>query len=215
MTKVPLLAAVVCVLMSGGAWASADTGGAGYTGFDRTIGLEGGGPRIGAAVLLGGGVESFSHGSARSVTEVGGFWSLRLAWGMRRMIGVEAAYIGSAQGLNVLGMSNNAWLVSNGAEGVLRLNAPVERGAMLFEPFLLAGLGWKFYEVRRSPVTADIAAGDNVLEVPFGGGFAFGYHAFMVDTRFTYRATFFNDLFRTTGAPLDSWSMGTLVGIQF
>jgi len=195
--------------------AVAALGAARAEGSEPEIGLRPGGPTIGAAVLLGGGVESFSRAGARGVTDTGGFWSARLAWGLRQLVGVEAAYIGSAQTIDALGMSNTAWLVSNGAEAVARLNAPVERGQMLFEPYVLGGVGWRLYQVERSAATADVAATDNVLQVPFGGGFAFGYYSFMVDARFTYRATFFNDLFRTTNTPLDSWSMGALVGIQF
>jgi hypothetical protein len=213
------VALALALAFPGPARAQGDAGtGAAIAGTDQApqqFGISPTGPHLGAAVLLGGGVESFSRANARSVTSPGGFWSARLMWGTRHLVGAEAAYVGSAQSLNALGMSDNAWLVSNGLEGLLRLNLPVVRGAMLFEPFVLGGVGWSLYEVARTTSTADVAANDSILAVPFGGGFAFGYHAFMVDARFTYRATFFNDLFRTTDAALDNWSMGALVGIQF
>lgn len=186
------------------------------TGADLDLGLQPNGPRIGAAVLLGGGVQSFTTSGARAVADFGAFWSARFMWGSRHPIGVEAAYIGSAQSLDALGLEPTALLVSNGAEAVLRLNVPVVRGAFLFEPFVIGGLGWSVYQIERTTTaSADLASEDSVLKVPVGGGFAFGFHAFMADLRFTYRPSYFDDLFRASGAALNTWSMGALVGVQF
>jgi len=171
---------------------------------------------MGAGFIVGGGFQDFSRDAARSVTDRGGFWSARLVLGTRHVVGMEAAYIGSAQGINALGLSTNAVLVSNGAEGVVRINIPLVRGPALFEPFVFGGAGWqRFHVANSSTASSDIANDDDILEVPYGGGLEFSYNGFMADARFTYRSTFFNDLLRTSGGNLDNWSAGGLVGFEF
>jgi hypothetical protein len=172
---------------------------------------------VGTGVLVGGGVQDFSRSNIRSLTNVGGFWSARLIAGTREYIGLEAAYVGSAQGINSLGLSNDAVLVSNGAEGALRFNLPiVARNGALLEPFAFGGLGWSRFHVARSSVnTSDIASNDDVLTVPYGAGLAFASHGFLADARFTYRSTFYTDLLQTTGGRLDTWSAGGQLGFEF
>jgi hypothetical protein len=137
--------------------------------------------------------------------------------GTREYVGLEAAYIGSAQSISALGLSNDAVLVSNGAEGALRLNLPlVSRTGALLEPFVFGGLGWSRFHVARTSVnTSDIATDDDIMTVPYGGGLAFASHGFMADARFTYRSTFYNDLLRTSGGKLDNWSAGAQLGFEF
>jgi hypothetical protein len=52
------------------------------------------------------------------------------------------------------------------------------------------------------------------MTVPYGGGLAFAYGAFMADARFTYRQTYYNDLMRT-GGNLNSWGVGGQAGFAF
>jgi len=171
---------------------------------------------VGTGFLIGGGVQDFSRSGARGVTNTGGFWSARLVAGTRQFIGLEGAYIGSAQGINALGLDSNAVLVSNGVEGALRLNAPIQHGPTLLEPFVFGGLGWSRFHVARTSVnTSDIATDDDVMTVPYGAGLAFAHRGLMADARFTYRSTFYNDLLRTTGGKLDNWSAGAQVGFEF
>jgi hypothetical protein len=173
-------------------------------------------PHFGVALLVGGGGQDFSGNQARAITSPGGFWNARVAIGTRQFVGVEAAYIGTAQGISALGLSNNAVLISNGAEGVIRFNLPIIRGASLMEPFIFGGAGWQRYHVSNtSTSSADIAGSDDIIEVPYGAGFAFAYKGFMADARFTYRSTFDNNLLQTTGGRLDWWSAGGLVGYEF
>jgi hypothetical protein len=173
-------------------------------------------PHFGVAVLVGGGGQDFAGNQARSITSPGGFWNARLAIGTRQFVGAEAAYIGTAQSISALGLSNNAVLISNGAEGVIRFNLPLVRGPSLFEPFIFGGAGWQRYHVSNtSTSSADIAGSDDIIEVPYGAGFAFAYKGFMADARFTYRSTFDNNLLQTTGGRLDWWSAGGLVGFEF
>ncbi|HET6149210.1 MAG TPA: hypothetical protein VFH68_16855 [Polyangia bacterium] len=183
---------------------------------ERGFGKTYPGSVLGAGVLLGGGVQDFSRGNIRDMTRTGGFWSARLVAGTREYVGLEAAYIGSAQSISSLGLDNDAVLMSNGAEGALRLNLPIVRGAGLFEPFAFGGAGWSRFHVARTAVnTSDVASNDDVLSIPYGAGMAFAYRGFMADARFTYRSTFYNDLLRTTGGSLDTWSAGAQLGFEF
>jgi hypothetical protein len=173
---------------------------------------------VGAGVLLGGGVQDFSRSNARGVTNAGGFWSARLVAGTREYVGLEGAYIGSAQGINALGLDSDAVLISNGVEGAVRLNLPivVARSAALVEPFGFGGAGWSRFHVARTSVnTSDIASDDDVLTVPYGAGMMVAYRGLMADARFTYRSTFYNDLLRSTGGSLDNWSAGAQIGFEF
>jgi hypothetical protein len=173
---------------------------------------------VGAGLLLGGGVQDFSRSGARGVTNTGGFWSARLVAGTREYIGLEGAYVGSAQGINALGLDSDAVLISNGVEGAVRLNLPivVARSAALLEPFVFGGAGWSRFHVARTSInTSDIASDDDVLTVPYGAGMMVAYRGLMADARFTYRSTFYNDLLRTTGGSLDNWSAGAQVGFEF
>jgi hypothetical protein len=174
-------------------------------------------PTIGVGVMAGGGVQDFAWSNARSFTQTGGFWNARLIFGTRQFLGFEAAYVGSAQSISALGLSNDAVLVSNGAEGALRLNIPIMARASLVEPFAFVGAGWSRFHVTNSSVnTSSVATNDDVLTIPYGGGLAFGYRGFLADARFTYRSTFYNDLLRASGGGrLDNWSVGGQLGFEF
>ena len=56
---------------------------------------------------------------------------------------------------------------------------------------------------------------DDVMAVPFGAGLMYSYDMFMLDARFTYRETFFNDMFRATGEKLNTWGVGGNIGVEF
>jgi hypothetical protein len=170
----------------------------------------------GGGLFVGGGFEDFTNDNLRSMTGSGGYWSARIVGGMRHIVGMEAAYIGSARGIDALGLSGSARLISNGAEGALRLNIPLvsPNQMSLLEPFGFVGLGWSHYNVTNTNVnTSDVASSDDVMTMPFGGGFTFGYGGFMADARFTYRKTYYNNL--VPGQNLDSWGVGGQIGFGF
>jgi hypothetical protein len=172
--------------------------------------------KIGGAVLLGGGFEDFTNSSLQSMTGAGGAWNVRAVAGTYSIVGVEAAYIGSARNINALGLESNAALVGNGAEGALRLNVPMLQGYSLVEPFGFVGLGWARYNVVNTNTQSSAVAGrDDVMTMPAGGGLAFAYHGFIADARFTYRYTYQNDLMRTAGGRLNNWGLGAQVGYTF
>jgi len=172
--------------------------------------------RFGAGLLIGGGYEEFTSDNVQRITGGGGSWNARLVAGTRSFIGMEAAYVGSARGIDTLGLSSDAFLVGNGAEGALRLNVPIISGLTLFEPFGFVGVGWSHYTVTNSNVnTSSVNGSDDIMTVPYGGGLAFAYGAMMADARFTYRQTYYNDLMRTGGGNLNSWGVSGQVGFAF
>ncbi|HEY7376547.1 MAG TPA: hypothetical protein VIF57_30590 [Polyangia bacterium] len=173
--------------------------------------------RVGAAFLLGGGYEDFTNSNLRSMTAAGGSWNARLLAGTRHFLGVEAAYVGAARGIDALGVGSNAVLLSNGFEGNVRLNLPiVMRRAQLLEPFGFVGVGWSHYQVANTNNvnTSDLANDDDVLNLPVGGGLEYAVGRFMADARFTYRQTYYNDLMRTGGS-LSNWGVGGQLGVAF
>ncbi len=172
--------------------------------------------RIGAGVLVGGGFEDFTNSTLRDMTGGAGVWNARVLAGTRQYIGVEAAYVGAARGIDALGVQSNAVLLSNGVEGALRLNVPVViRRAQLLEPFGFVGIGWSHYQLTNTNVnTADLAKDDDVMSLPIGGGLEYAINRFMADARFTYRSTYYNDLMRS-GGNLNNWGVSTQIGFSF
>lgn len=173
---------------------------------------------IGISVQAGGGVTNFTLERARDTTGIGGFWEARAVLGTRRILGLEAAYVGSARELGASGLSNSAALVGHGVEAALRLNVPILVYGALVEPFAFGGLGWTRYGLVSEGVnTSRIAGSDNVGVVPFGGGLAIGYRGFIADARFTYRMTFEDEtlLPGSDAAALQNWGVGLLLGYEF
>jgi hypothetical protein len=172
--------------------------------------------RIGAGMLVGGGFEDFTNNTMQNMTGTAGMWTARVLAGTRRFLGVEAAYVGSARSIEALGLQSNATLIANGVEGNARVNVPVVmRRAQLLEPFAFIGLGWQHYQVTNTNTfTSDLTRDDDVMAVPVGGGLEYAVGRFMADLRFTYRATYYNDLLRA-GGNLNSWGVGSQVGFSF
>ena len=72
------------------------------------------------------------------------------------------------------------------------------RRTQLLEPFGFVGLGWQRYQLPNTTTfTASLERNDDVMTVPVGGGLEYAIGRFMADARFTYRATYYNDLLRT------------------
>jgi hypothetical protein len=174
---------------------------------------------IGVAVMAGGGVTDFIGGNMQANTNMAGFWDVRVVAGTRTYVGVEASYLGTAQTIHGLGLSQDGTLISNGVEGALRLNAPFAERGVLLEPYAFGGLGWAHYHVSDTEVaTSDVNRHDDVMTVPAGAGFGVGYHGFVADVRFTYRPTFGSNLLTGTAgsnASLTTWATGAQVGWEF
>jgi hypothetical protein len=170
----------------------------------------------GSEVALGGGVMNFTGGTARAMTGVGGSWNVRLGIGTRSIIGAELAYLGSAQSISAAGLDPDAVLLGNGAEAVLRLNAPIpmQYGGGVVEPFILGGIGWNHYSVVNDDFnTSMVKENDSVGMVPLGAGLAASYAGFVADARFTYRLAFDEALIGSS--KLHSWALTANVGREF
>jgi hypothetical protein len=174
---------------------------------------------IGVALMAGGGVTDFIGGNMQSNTNLAGFWDVRLVAGTRTYLGVEASYVGAAQTIHGLGLTQNGTLIRNGVEGALRLNGPFAARGVLLEPYAFGGVGWAHYHVSDTDVAlSDVNRHDDVMTVPVGAGFGVGYHGFVADVRFTYRPTFGDSLLSGTAsanASLTTWATGAQVGWEF
>jgi outer membrane protein OmpA-like peptidoglycan-associated protein len=168
------------------------------------------------SLSVGGGVTTFADEQMRDVAGLAGSWEARLTLGTRQWISVEAAYMGSAQEVDSLGLDTTAVLVSNGFGAALRLNLFTDR----YQPYLLAGAAYRQYDVMNSDFnTSSVADEDEVLETPLGVGFNYRYARLILDARAVYRRVFDNDLiqpFEGQDAPaLHTWSANLMAGFEF
>ena len=165
---------------------------------------------VGLQVEVGGGVQQFLGQEAAALTDPGGAWTARLIVGTRSHIAGEAAYIGSTQALDALGVSDRARLTSNGVEGLLRLN--VLRGAL--QPYAAAGYTFRRYNVSNSAVnTSSVADAANVNEIPVAAGLAYRFRPLVTDLRFTLRNAFGTPLL--PNANLSTYTVDAKVGFEF
>jgi hypothetical protein len=172
--------------------------------------------RYGIAVALGGGVEGFASETLRDATDPGGQWNVRVAIGTRSPLAFEAAYIGSAQSIDALGLDNDAILVGNGVEGKVRVNLLDEE----IQPFAFAGIGWRRYSLTNEDFnTSAVSSDDDVLELPFGVGVAYKYRGFLLDARGEMRLATEEDLMpsRNSADPADMhrWGVNANIGYAF
>jgi hypothetical protein len=174
---------------------------------------------FGMSVAGGGGVTDFTQSSVRSLTDVGGSWDVRLAFGTRRLLGFEVSYVGGANMIHGLGFdSSHTKLIRNGIEGALRLNAPLYVRGTLLEPYVAAGLGWNGYRITNvTTATANVSStNENTLSVPLAVGFAVGYKGFIADVRYTIRPTYKQTTLRDDGSgALTNWDAGAMLGYEF
>ena len=181
--------------------------------------LEPYGSKFGFGFMVGGGYQDFTNTNMRDLTNGAGSWTARLIGGTRSYVGFEAAYVGAARAIRPLGNATSSNLVSNGAEGALRINIPIVAGHSLIEPFGFVGIGWQRYSVTNfsAAVTSDFTSTDNIMTVPIGTGIAYSYKAFMVDARGNWTPTYYNDLLvasNRTGT-LNTWGVGSDIGFAF
>ena len=205
---------------------------------DRDVGADGFGPAeglprdelvvadergflasMGVGVSVGGAVDGFTDAAVNDYTGVGGGWQARVLVGTESRVGVEAAYVGSANSLELVGAGGRdggGTLVSNGAEAAVRVNLLESR----LRPYVSAGVGWRRYEVTRADArTSSLFGDDDVAEVPLGLGI--GYHGthWVGDLRATYRPAFGEQLMDPalgddTG-DLATWNAGVNLGYAF
>ncbi len=168
----------------------------------------------GFSVSAGGGVFGFA-GDANDLADEGGAYTARLGIGTRQLVGFEVAYVGTAQDVDALGLDDDAVLISNGVEGVARLNI----GTFQLQPYILGGVGWKRYDmVNEDFNTSSIEDNDDVIEFPVGGGLSWRYEGFLLDGRGTYNFATEEDLIAdvaTDDQGLDTWNVTLKAGVEF
>jgi hypothetical protein len=170
--------------------------------------------RYGIALTLGGGVIGFTDETTRDTIDLGGAWEARMTAGTRSPLALEAAYIGSAQSVDALGVDGDAILLGSGVEAAARLN--LIPGAI--QPYVLAGAGWTRYDLTNTDTnTSDVADEDDVFQLPLGAGLAFHQDGMVFDVRAVYRPTTDADLLDAAGtdARLDTWSAAVRGGFEF
>lgn len=170
----------------------------------------------GMSAMIGGGVFGFTDSDATDFTNVGGAWEARFAFGTREMIGTEVAYTGTAQGLDAVGLDDDALLISTGLEALGRINV----GVYDWQPYAIAGVGWRRYDVTNSDFnTSNIREDDNVFEIPLGIGVSYRMNQFVLDVRGVFRPTLDNDLIVNPAdedeAQLHNWSATARLGFEF
>lgn len=171
----------------------------------------------GMSAMIGGGVFGFTDEDTTDFIDVGGAWEARFAFGTREMIGTEVAYTGSAQDIDAAGLDGDAVLVSTGLEANARINV---FGRRAWQPYAVAGVGWRRYDVTNDDFnTSSVANDDNTLEIPLGVGVAYRMNQFVLDVRGTFRPTLDNDLIADTpdepGTELHNWAATARVGFEF
>ncbi len=174
------------------------------------------GQKYGLSAMFGGGLVGFADQDTRDFASTGGSWEARFAFGTKSWLAVEAAYVGSLQGLDALGLDSNARLLGNGGEADVRINL---LQGLAWQPYALVGAGWTHYSVTNSNAnTSDVAESDNVLTMPIGAGIGYRYRNVLFDLRGTYRATTqaeLIDMHGTGEANLDTWSATLKAGFEF
>ncbi len=148
--------------------------------------------------------------SINNFTDPGVAWNARVSFNTDYVVGVEAAYVGSAQDLDDGHGFSDSSLIGNGVEGNLRLNVPLE----VVRPYVFGGVGWTHYQVT------DRDLDEGVIHVPGGAGVDVTIDdSFLIDLRGTIRGAFEDDLLENTrasgDADLDSWSVAAGAGYNF
>ncbi len=171
---------------------------------------------MGMSLTVGGGVTAFTDQDMQDVTDPGGSWEARVTAGTREYIGLEAAYVGTAQAIDALGLDTDAILLGSGLEATARIN--LVKGQ--FQPYLLAGAGWMHYQIENADVnTSSINEDDDVLQVPLGIGFGYRYQRLILDARGMFRPTAYSDLVNPSTADetisLHSWTALARAGFEF
>jgi hypothetical protein len=166
---------------------------------------------FGMALSIGGGITDFTAENARGATDLGGTYGARLTIGTRLPFAVEVAYIGTAQGMDVLGLDSSAVLLGNGGEATLRLN--FARGPVA--PYIFGGAGLTHYSIENSDFnTSAVENSDDVYTLPMGAGAALQYRGLVVDGRGTFRYAFEDDLLGED-SELHNWGAQVNVGFEF
>jgi len=174
---------------------------------------------IGIALSAGAGVVDFTQQRARSFTDPGVTWDVRLTLGSRLPVGLDLAYVGSSQNINMAGFSTDAYLLGQGTEAALRVQYPYG----MFRPYVFGGVGWRQLSIKRQNVYGTgFLDYDNQGLVPFGAGIAIGnINGITFDLHGTGRVTWDDDLLRNVlqnqgeNSHTNTWDVTARIGGEF
>ena len=173
---------------------------------------------VGIGLVVGGGVSNFTASQVQNALKLGATWDVRLIFGTRSWLGLEAAYNGSINDINAPGLSGNTKLIGTGAQGLARVNFT----SSALQPFVVAGAGWKHYALTGDTFNVSgIRNDDNLLEIPMGAGLAYRTGGFMLEARGMYNQAFDSRLFTPAGQsgnnghPLNNWNARLNLGFEF
>jgi hypothetical protein len=171
---------------------------------------------LGIAVLVGGGAAGFTDHMLRSATDVGGAWNVRATFGTHMPLAFDAAYVGSATGLDSLLGPAHTTLIGTAFEGDVRMNFAPD---FVVSPYVLAGLGWQRYSTRDVAfVDTGIRSSDDLLIFPFGVGVVYRFGGLIADLRGTVRVVHDSDLVIDRDGhtlPMHSWEASAALGCEF
>jgi hypothetical protein len=177
---------------------------------------------FGTSVQIGGGAFGFTDNGTDDFMDTGGSWTARLVFGTRMPIALEAAYVGTANNISALGLDDDAFLMSNGAEANLRWNilstllgSSINMPFGHIDPYVFGGVAYKRYSLVNDDFnTSSVNESDNVGEAPFGGGLAWMIGGFAIDARGEYRVAFSDDLLGENNE-LNNWNVSGRLGWEF
>jgi len=184
-------------------------------------------PSANDLLQVGAGVNDYRTG-LNDATKSGEAWDVRLVFGARQPLGIEAAYIGALNdltGSTAPGVGTSApgtttpALMMNGGEALLRANLGGVNGDI--QPYLAAGFGVLGQRVvDRSDLSANSATGyqnSTDLEVPAAVGIdAFLQKRLTLGARIGYRYDF-HDTVRADARASDAqaWNATARLGFAF
>ena len=161
---------------------------------------------FGVGFSVGGGYVGFIDEEFNDFVDPGGGWEARVLLGTDTWMGLEASYLGTSNEMEALGLSDEAYLLGNGASAALRLN--LLPPAFYVRPYLSAGVGWMHYSVKNAD--EDVAAlrdSQDVFSVPLAGGVFYSQDWLFADLRVQFAPAFDGNL--TRGPFNDDTNMST------
>lgn len=171
--------------------------------------------KYGMSAMIGGGVVGFTDPDVADMTHTGASWTARLTLGTRTLFAVEAAYVGSAQGIDALNLDGEAFLLANGFEADVRLNFLTG----MWQPYAFVGAAWKSYRITNADFnTSSVADTDDVGEIPVGAGLSLRYEGLVADLRLSFNPAVGNDLIPTVVGgqlELNNWNASLRMGWEF
>jgi len=166
--------------------------------------------KLGIAVEAGGGVGGFIDDRMSSQTTTQGQWTARAVFGTRSHFAGEAAYIGSLQGVNTLGVNEGARLSGHGGETSVRFN--VLTG--MWQPYATAGIGFMHYSLGDAQLTtSDVLPTADVATFPLGLGMAWRMNGLVLDGRVSFHPSTTSGILRH--ANLSTWDVNAKAGFEF